>query len=85
MFRWDNHERSPRENAGRSSPGAMHGRSNVLATDIRTALLDYQIPSDEALQQAFEPIQKRREIAIQTVGGGSFAPSLQCRRTLVAQ
>ena len=31
-----------------------HGRSNVLATDVRTALLDYQIPSDEALQQAFE-------------------------------
>jgi hypothetical protein len=31
-----------------------HGRSHVLATDIRTALLDYQIPSDEALQQAFE-------------------------------
>jgi hypothetical protein len=30
------------------------GRSHVLATDIRTALLDYQIPSDEALQQAFE-------------------------------
>lgn len=31
-----------------------HGRSHVLATDIRTALLDYQIPSDEAFQQAFE-------------------------------
>ena len=31
-----------------------HGRSNVLATDVRTALFDYQIPSDEALQQAFE-------------------------------
>ena len=31
-----------------------HGGSHVLATDMRTALLDYQIPSDEALQQAFE-------------------------------
>ena len=31
-----------------------HGRSHVLATDIRTALLDYQIPSDEALQHVFE-------------------------------
>lgn len=31
-----------------------HGRSYVLATDIRTALLDYQIPSDEALEHAFE-------------------------------
>jgi hypothetical protein len=31
-----------------------HGHSNVRAIDVRTALLDYQIPSDEALQQAFE-------------------------------
>ena len=60
-----------------------HGRSNVLATDIRTALLDYQIPSDEALQQAFEPIQKRREIAIQTVSS-SVAPILQRRCMRVA-
>lgn len=42
-----------------------HGRSNVLATDIRTALLDYQIPSDEALRQAFEPAEKCREITVQ--------------------
>ncbi len=54
----------------------MHGRSNVLATDIRTALLDYQIPSDEALQQAFELIQKGRELAVQAVGG-PFAPIMQ--------
>jgi AAA domain-containing protein len=32
-----------------------HGRSAVAATDIRCALLDYQIPSDEALRRAFEP------------------------------
>jgi len=32
-----------------------HGRSQILATDIRTALLDYQIPSDEALHGAFRP------------------------------
>jgi len=60
-----------------------HGRSNVLATDIRTALLDYQIPSDEASQQAFEPIQKRRETAIQTVSS-SVAPILQRRCMRVA-
>jgi ABC-type glutathione transport system ATPase component len=30
------------------------GRFCVAATDIRNALLDYRIPSDEALQQAFE-------------------------------
>ena len=46
-----------------------HGRSHVLATDIRTALLDYQIPSDEALHQAFQPVEKRRERTIQTVRG----------------
>jgi len=31
-----------------------NGRPKVIGTDIRTALLDYQIPSDEALQNAFE-------------------------------
>ena len=31
-----------------------HSRSRLLATDIRGALLNYQIPSDAALQQAFE-------------------------------
>ena len=30
------------------------GRSNIIATDIRTAILEYQIPSDEALQNAFQ-------------------------------
>jgi hypothetical protein len=32
-------------------------RSRVVATDIRTALFDYQIPSDEALQNAFQSDQ----------------------------
>jgi hypothetical protein len=54
------------------------GRGHVIATDIRTALLDYQIPSDEALQQAFQPIERRREHAMQAVGD-SFAPVLQHR------
>ncbi len=30
------------------------GRSNIIATDIRTAILEYQIPSYEALQNAFQ-------------------------------
>ncbi len=30
------------------------GRSHVIATDIRTAILEYQIPSDQALQNAFQ-------------------------------
>jgi hypothetical protein len=37
-----------------------NGRSQISATDIRSALLDYRIPSDEALQQAFEPTSGRR-------------------------
>ena len=61
-----------------------HGRSQILATDIRSALFDYQIPSDEALQQAFHPTEKRREVAALTVGG-SFAPILQRRYRSVAQ
>ena len=60
-----------------------HGRSVIAATDIRAALLDYQIPSDEALQQAFEPPEKRPQLAISTVGN-SFAPILQRRCTRVA-
>jgi hypothetical protein len=30
------------------------GRSHIVATDIRDAPLNYQIPSDEALQTAFQ-------------------------------
>lgn len=30
------------------------GRSHIIGTDIRTAILEYQIPSDEALQNAFQ-------------------------------
>ncbi len=60
-----------------------HGGSAVAATDIHAALLDYQIPSDEALQQAFEPAEKRREVAVQAVAS-SFAPILQRRCTRVA-
>ena len=32
----------------------QHGRPHIVATDIRDALLNYQIPSDEALQSAFQ-------------------------------
>jgi hypothetical protein len=40
-----------------------NGRSYIAAMDIRNALLDYQIPSDEALQQAFEPRRERGGLA----------------------
>lgn len=57
------------------------GRSQIAAADLRTALLDYQIPSDEAMQQVFQSAEKRQELAIQAIGG-SFAPALQrrCKR-----
>jgi hypothetical protein len=35
------------------------GRSHIVATDIRTALLDYQIPSDEAIRKAVESANDR--------------------------
>ena len=60
-----------------------HDGSHVLATDIRAALFDFQIPSDEALQQAFQPTEKRRKLPIQTVGG-SFASVRQRRCTHIA-
>ena len=37
-----------------------NGRSYIVATDIRDALLDYQIPSNEAMQHAFETPETRR-------------------------
>lgn len=39
-----------------------NGRTFIAATDLRSALLEYQIPSDEALQQAFEPLSERRRL-----------------------
>jgi hypothetical protein len=58
------------------------GRSQVVATDIRTALLDYQIPSDEALQNAFQSDQPslRPSVTVQS----SIDPILQRRCNGVA-
>ena len=61
-----------------------HGRLAIAATDIRAALLDYQIPSDEALQQAFEPEVKRDEgWAIPTTVSNLNAKSILQRRCQV--
>lgn len=61
------------------------GRSNVRATDIRTALLDYQIPSDEALQQAFErPISRSGRSSIVRSPQSEVNASLQSRCNGVA-
>ena len=58
------------------------GRPHVVATDIRTALLDYQIPSDEALQNAFQSDQPslRPAVTVQS----SIDPILQRRCNGVA-
>jgi len=61
-----------------------HGRSHIVATDIRTALLDYQIPSDEALQQIFQPVGKQRMPAGQIVSRSSLAPAVQRLCTRIA-
>src|ERR1700738_3921583 len=50
-------------------------RSHGVATDIRAALLDYQIPSDEAVREVFEPTEKPRELTIRRVND-SFASVL---------
>lgn len=54
-----------------------HGRSQILASDIRAALLDYQIPSDEALQSAFQSDRPsvRPAVTVQS----SIEPILQHR------
>jgi hypothetical protein len=58
------------------------GRSHVVATGIRTALLDYQIPSDEALRNAFQSDQPsvRPAVTLQS----SVDPILQRRCNVVA-
>ena len=58
------------------------GRSHVVATDIGIALLDYQIPSDEALQNAFQSERPSRRPAV-TVHS-SIDAILQRRRHGVA-
>ncbi|HEU5246947.1 MAG TPA: AAA family ATPase [Candidatus Udaeobacter sp.] len=40
------------------------GRPHVVATDIRTALLDYQIPSDQALQNAIQSDEASLRLAV---------------------
>jgi hypothetical protein len=60
------------------------GRAHIVATDIRTALLDYQIPSDEALQQAFESPQNRHSVTSAGTLALSVDPILQRRCNNVA-
>jgi hypothetical protein len=64
----------------------QHGRCHVSATDLRSALLDYQIPSDAALRTAFErPTKRRKSASLSDSAGGlqlpcnAFAAGLQNR------
>jgi hypothetical protein len=60
-----------------------NGRAYIVSADLRSALFNYRIPCDAALQQAFQPIEKRRMLAVQTVGD-SLASALQGRCMRVA-
>ena len=57
------------------------GRSCIAAADLRTALLDYQIPSDEAMQQTFHPSENRRAVRAAATRDSSVTSVLQhpCR------
>ena len=54
-----------------------HARISIAATDIRAALLDYQIPSGEALRRAFAT--KARHPSSDVAEFGRGATSLQSR------
>ena len=58
-----------------------HGRLSVAAIDIRNALLDYQIPSDEALREAFHgatnPPEVRWSLEIRALEERS-TPAVRC-------
>jgi hypothetical protein len=62
-----------------------NGRSQVVATDIRTALFDYQIPSDEALQHAFDPLRELPKPAVLGQAKLAVVPNLQRRCSLASQ
>jgi hypothetical protein len=61
-----------------------HGRPFILAADLRSALLDYQIPSDKALQQAFETPGKPRTSSAAEQSQLRPSPNLQSRCNGVA-
>jgi hypothetical protein len=60
----------------------VHGRASIAATDLRNALLNYKIPSDEALQNAFQPDRPSGKPVVMLES--SIAPILQGRCKNVA-
>ena len=65
LMKWNSWKRPPTHSIKHASMDV----SSIVAIDIRRALLDYQIPSDEALQQDFEPAARRSDAAIETKAG----------------
>jgi hypothetical protein len=59
-------------------------RSHIVAMDIRTALLDYQIPSDEGLQRAFQTDRPKPAIALPFGHSSNSATPLQSHCNRVA-
>jgi hypothetical protein len=62
----------------------QNARLEVIATDIRTALFDHQIPSDEALQQSFDPPRELPKHVIPSPSKLPVAPGLQWRCSRLA-
>ena len=62
----------------------MNGRVNIAAGDLRNALLNFRIPSDAALQRAFERPEKRRFVTPRSPQTATGAAHLQHRCNDVA-
>ncbi|MGI8480687.1 MAG: AAA family ATPase [Chthoniobacterales bacterium] len=60
------------------------GRSHLVATDIHNAILGYQIPSDEALQQAFRSGEKQRTVGFPITADSNLAAIVHRRCTRIA-
>ena len=54
-----------------------NGRTHIAAVDLRNALLDFRIPSDAALQRAFESPGKRRNASPSRLDAPAGATHLQ--------
>ena len=61
-----------------------HGRPFILAADLRSALLDYQIPSDEAMRHVFQYVEERPAVRSAARPDSRVNSILQRRRSAVA-
>ena len=61
------------------------GRTQIVAGDLRNALLDFRIPSDTALQRAFENPKKGRIVTLGNPQRTTGAPLVQYRCNGVAK